>query len=582
MNIFNSLKSEVIHIVEMLCARGEIFEVPDMQKITVTPTKDLSLGDATTNVAMVLAKPLQMKSLKIARLLAPELQKLPIVEKIEISDLGFINLKFSNAFLYQQLDMVLKQGLNYGDSTIGNGIRVNVEFGSMDPIAPIHIGHIRGLVFGDTLSSLLQKTGYLVTREYYIHDMGTRTDKLALSVYLHYREAMGEDIGKISDDCYNGNYSKSIGQHIAKIDGGVHMSIPWITCREYFKSVACRMMMKTIKKDIGKLGIHFDFFCSEKEISESGEIKKTLKLLKKQNLVYDDIVPTPKSLKSSNDLKNQEMTFFKSTLFGDETDRPLKRSDGTYTYLLPDVTYQHNKHQRGFQKLVVILNENYAGNLIALQSAIKAITNNKANMECMLVRRAKFSNDDASLKPSRPSKEGICLSDLLKRTDKSVIRFSMLIMKNNSSLDFNLNKVQEKSKDNVVFYVQYACARAYSVVHRAEQMFGKNILNELYKADKSLLTEKAELKVMRLLALFPYRVEQASMAFDPCRIACYLRDLAFSFHVLLSKGRKNIQMRFLDVQNKELSKSSLALIQGVLTVLESGMKILGVVPAKEM
>ncbi|NCA80835.1 MAG: arginine--tRNA ligase, partial [Sphingobacteriia bacterium] len=479
-------------------------------------------------------------------------------------------------------DTILEQKQHYGDSKIGNGIKVNVEFGSVNPTGPVHVGHVRGLIFGDALASLLQKAGYDVTREYYINDMGVQMDKLAQSVYLRYREAMGEDISAISEGYYPGDYLKIVGQRIAKTDGDVYMSIPQEISHDYFKNVACRMMMELIKKDLGKIGVHFDVFSSEKAIFESGATDEVLQKLKEDDLVYQGILEKPKSAKVSEDWSPREMTVFKSTLFGDETDRPLKRPDGSYTYFTPDIAYQCDKHQRGFEKLIVVFGGNYANYAMRLKRAVKIVTKEEVNVECLLVQAVNFTKKGIPLKMSRRLGTFILLSDLIQQVGRDALRFFMLTRKNDSQLDFDIEKVVEQSKDSPVFHVQYAYARACSVCRHAEQIFGKDILNDLKKSDKTLLKDESELTLIRLMSLFPRLVEHAAETKEPHRIAYYLYDLASAFHALWDKGRGSVRMRFLDEQNEGLSKARLALIQGLINVLDSGLKILGVVPTKEM
>ncbi len=582
MNIFTLLKKEVLNSVQKLANEALINKMPNTDRVTVEPPRDASHGDAATNAAMVLAGQVSLKPREFAELLVKELQKLPAIESVEIAGPGFINLKLSNAFWYEQLKTILKEKEHYGDSDMGHGEKVNVEFVSVNPTGPMHVGHVRGAVFGDALAGLLTKAGYQVTREYYMNDRGAQVDKLARSAYLRYREAMGEDIGEIPEGYYPGEYLKPVGQYIAQKDGDKWMSVKEEDCHVYFRDIAVKMMMDLIRKDLDKADIHFDVFTSERAIGESGGIEKALKVLEDRGLIYQGVLEKPKSAKAPEDWEPQEMTIFKSTEFGDEADRPLKRSDGTYTYFTPDIAYQYDKYKRGFKKLIMVLGADHAGYVTRLKSAVKAVTNGEADLDIKLVQMVSFSDNGQPLKMSKRAGTFVTFADLLEQIEKDVVRFFMLTRKNDSQLDFDLVKVKEQSKDNPVFYVQYAHARAYSVFRHAEEMFGKDILDNLLNADMTLLKDESELSLIRILSSFPRQVEQAAEANEPHRIAYYLYDLASAFHALWNKGRDDVQMRFLDEKNKELSKARLALIQATTNVIASGLKVFGVVPVKEM
>lgn len=582
MNVFTILKNEIKETVKNLAEQGKINALPNMDKITAEAPRDASHGDVATNVAMVCAGQLGLKPRQFAELIAAELQNSPAVDSVEIAGPGFINLKLSNGFWYEQLLTILDKKEKYGDSDMGKGEKVNVEFCSVNPTGPLHIGHVRGAVFGDALSALLQKAGYDVTREYYINDAGAQMDKLARSAYLRYREAMGEDIGEIPEGYYPGEYLKEVGKAVADKDGGKWMDVPEEECHLYFRQTACDMMMALIRKDLAGLGIHFDVFSSEKAIAESGGIERALKVLNDAGLVYKGIPEKPKSAKAAEDWEPQEMLLFRSTAFGDETDRPLARANGTYTYFTPDIAYQYNKFERGFKKLIMVLGADHAGYVKRLTSAVNAVTSGQAGLDMSLVQMVSFSKDGQPFKMSKRAGTVVLLSDLLEEIDKDVVRFFMLTRKNDSQLDFDLVKVKEQSKDNPVFYVQYAHARAYSVFRHAKQMFGDDILANLRGADLTLLKDESEVALIRLLAGFPRQIELAAMVNEPHRIAYYLYDLASAFHALWNKGRDDVQMRFLDENNVELSKARLALIQAVCFVIASGLSVFGVQPVKEM
>ncbi len=582
MNIFTVLKTEIQQTIQKLANEQKIKHMPDLTRMTTEPPRDSAHGDVASNVAMVVAGQLQMKPRDFALLLTEELQKLSSVETAEVAGPGFINLKLSNAFWYQQLLNVLREKEHYGDSDMGGGQKVNVEFVSVNPTGPMHVGHSRGAIFGDALAGLLQKAGFDVTREYYMNDAGAQVDKLARSAYLRYREAMGEDIGEIPEGYYPGDYLKPVGAYIAQKDGDKWMQVDEEDCHDYFREIAVQKMMELIKADLDLLGIHFDVFASERAIKESGGIEKALDILKKRGLIYQGVLEKPKSAKAPEDWEPQEMTIFKSTAFGDEADRPLMRSDGTYTYFTPDIAYQYDKFARGFKKLIMVLGADHAGYVTRLKSAVKAVTNGEADLDIKLVQMVNFTQNGQPLKMSKRAGTFVSFADLIDQIGKDVARFFMLTRKNDSQLDFDFVKVKEQSKDNPVFYVQYAHARAHSVFRHAVEMFGEDVLSGLETADVTMLTDESEIALIRMLAAFPRQVELAAEANEPHRIAYYLYDLASEFHALWNKGRDHVQMRFLDENNKDLSRARLALIMAVTYVIAAGLSIFGVVPAKEM
>lgn len=582
MNIFTILKNEITKVVTDLSNTGKINQLPNMTRVTAEPPRDAAHGDVATNVAMVCAAQVGLKPRDFAALVAEKLKSLPIIETVEIAGPGFINLKLSNAFWYEQLLTILDQKQNYGTSDMGKGEEVNVEFVSVNPTGPMHVGHVRGAVFGDALAGLLQKAGYQVTREYYMNDAGAQMDKLARSTYLRYREAMGEDIGEIPEGYYPGEYLKDVGKAIADKDGDKWMNVPESECHTYFRDFACAAIMNLIRSDLAKLGIHFDVYASELAIKNSGGIEKALDVLTQAGLVYKGIPEKPKSAKAPEDWEPQEMLIFKSSAFGDEADRPLARADGTYTYFMPDIAYQYNKFERGFKKLVMVLGADHAGYVTRLKSAVNAVTHGQASLDMQLVQMVSFSQNGQPFKMSKRAGTFVLISDLLEEIDKDVVRFFMLTRKSDSQLDFDLVKVKEQSKDNPVFYVQYANARAWSVFRHAKQMFGDDVMDQLSTADLSLLTDEAEIALIRQLVEFPRQVELAASVNEPHRIAYYLYDLASLFHALWNKGRDDVQMRFLDEAKLELSKARLALLQSMCYVIESGLTIFGVKPVKEM
>ena len=582
MNIFAQLKIDIQEAIKNLHKQGKIASVPDFARLTTEPPKETAFGDVATNAALVLSGQVGLKPRDFAAMLCEELGKNDKIKRVEIAGPGFINMFLSSSYLMQQVQEILKEQEDYGNSQMGQGEKVNVEFVSVNPTGPMHVGHVRGAVFGDALASLLQKVGYDVTREYYVNDLGAQMDKLARSTYLRYREACGEDIGEIPEGCYPGEYVKDIAKSILSKEGDKYLNIKEEDCHLHFRDVAREHIMNWIKKDLEDAGIHFDVFTSEKAIAESGGVEAALKVLDNRGLIYKGFLEKPKSAKAPEDWSPAEMTIFKSTAFGDETDRPVKRADGTYTYFMPDIAYQYDKFSRGFKKLIMVLGADHAGYVLRLQSAVKAVTDGQADLQCKLVQMVSFSENGQPYKMSKRAGSFVLFSDLLNQLGKDLVRFFMLTRKNDTQLDFDFVKVKEQSKDNLVFYVQYAHARAFSVFRHAQDMFGKDVLDRLSQADLSLLTDETELQLARTLATYPRQVEQAAALGEPHRIAYYLYDVASTFHALWNKGRENVQMRFLDEQNEDLSLARLALVRAMTFVVASGLKIFGVQPVEEM
>ncbi len=583
MNIFTTVREEIFQALRFLAEEGKVpfFDENDLKRVAVEPPRDSSFGDVATNACLVLASKAKMKPRDMAELLTSRLGKNPFVETTQIAGAGFVNMRLSNSFWTRQLETILKEGIHYGDSSMGNGEKVNVEFTSANPTGPLHVGHSRGAVFGDALSSLLQKAGYDVTREYYINDAGAQVAKLARSAYLRYLEALGQNIGEIPAGLYPGEYLKKVGVKIAEKDGNKWVDVAEEEYLPYFKKVSTDLMMDMIKEDLALAHIHFDVFSSEKAIAESGAVEKVMDFLDKEGLIYQGVLEKPKGAKAADDWEPHEMTIFKSTLFGDEVDRPLRRSDGSYTYFTPDIAYQLDKYKRGFKKLIMVLGADHAGYVARMKAAVKAVTKADAEIDFLLCQMINFTENGQPVKMSKRAGTFVTFKDLLDEVGTDVVRFYLLTRKQDSQLDFDFVKVKEQSKDNPVFYVQYAYARGTSVKRLAEETFGQTADELIKTADLSLLKEE-ELSVVRLLSLWPRQVEMAALAYEPHRLAYFLFDVASLFHGLWNKGREDASKRFIDPKNKELSKARLALVSGVMTVIESGLAVFGVAPAEEM
>ncbi len=583
MNIFTQIRSNIIETLEALEKSGKIPAGLNTSRLVAEPPRDAAHGDAATNAAMILAGQAGMKPREFAEILAAELKNLPIVESVEIAGPGFVNLRLSKAFWDNCLKDILEKGNSFGASDMGKGQKKNVEFVSANPTGPMHIGHSRGAVFGDALAALLEKAGYEVTREYYINDAGAQVDVLARSVYLRYREALGEEIGKIPEGLYPGEYLIAVGKELAEKDGPKWLDKPEEDWLAYFRGFAINKMMDMIRDDLAALGIKFDVFSSERALVESGKVEEVIEFLRGKGLIYEGVLEPPKG-KLPDDWEPRPQTLFKATLFGDDVDRALKKSNGFQTYFASDMAYHLDKYRRGFDDMIDVWGADHAGYVKRMMAAVKALTDGKAKLDVKLCQMVNLMCNGEPMKMSKRAGRFVTLRDMVDAVGKDVMRFIMLTRKNDAHLDFDVEKVKEQSKDNPVFYVNYAFARACSVRRRAGEMFPEKDLSlpALAKADFSLLTDEAEIALIRQLADFPRQIEIAAAAHEPHRIAYYLNDTAAAFHGLWNKGRDNTELRFLEQEKPELSLARLALVEAAATVIRSGLDVFGVIPAEEM
>lgn len=583
MNIFTHIRSNIVDALDALAKAGKIPSGLNTARLVAEPPRDAAHGDAATNAAMVLAGQAGMKPREFAEILAAELQSLPIVDSVEIAGPGFVNMRLSKVFWDGCLKEILRQGDDFGRSDMGKGQKKNVEFVSANPTGPMHIGHSRGAVFGDALASLLEKAGYDVTREYYINDAGAQVDVLARSVYLRYKEALGENIGKIPEGLYPGDYLIPVGRALAERDGEKWLNKPESEWLKDFRAFAIDRMMDMIRDDLAALGIKFDVFSSERALVEAGKVDEVIEFLRAKGLIYEGVLEPPKG-KIVEDYEPHPQTLFKATLFGDDVDRALKKSNGFQTYFASDMAYHLDKYRRGFDDMIDVWGADHAGYVKRMTAAIKALTDGKGKLDVKLCQMVNLMCDGEPMKMSKRAGRFVTLRDMVDAVGKDVMRFIMLTRKNDAHLDFDVEKVKEQSKDNPVFYVNYAYARARSVHRRAEEMFkGVDLsLSALADADFSLLTDDAEIALIRQLAEFPRQIEIAAAAHEPHRIAYYLNDTAAAFHGLWNKGRDNTELRFLESAKPELSLARLALVDAAATVVRSGLGVFGVVPAEEM
>jgi arginyl-tRNA synthetase len=588
-HLFADLLARVHDVCAALAAeRGWPADI-DFSRIVVEPPRDAAHGDMATNAAMVLAKEAKAKPRDLAELIAAKLRADDLIAAVEVAGPGFINLTLKPKAWSDTLRTVLREGDRYGKSAIGSAAKVNVEYVSANPTGPMHVGHCRGAVFGDALSSLLASAGFDVTREYYINDAGAQVDVLARSAYLRYREALGESIGAIPEGLYPGDYLKPVGQALADEYGNKLLAMAEDGWLPIVRDKVIAMMMEEIKGDLAALNIRHDVFVSERSLIEAGnnKVNETIDFLRSRGDVYEGRLPAPKG-GPVEDYEDREQTLFRATAYGDDVDRPLMKSDGSYTYFASDIANHKNKFDRGFRDLIDVFGADHGGYIKRMQAAVKAVTEDKATLDVKVVQLVRLLRHGEPVKMSKRSGDFVTLREVVDEVGSDAVRFMMLFRKNDAVLDFDLAKVIEQSKDNAVFYVQYGHARGHSVFRNAREVV-PDLPEEtvaraafLQNAPVERLTDPSELDLLRRLALYPRTVEAAALAHEPHRIAFYLYDLASEFHTLWTRGRDLPYLRFIINADAEITKARLALVQGVVSVLASGLAILGVHAPDEM
>ena len=583
MNLFNAFRDDILAALGRLVEAGKMPSGLDMAKVTAEPPRDTSHGDVATNAAMVLGKQAGMAPRALADLLAAELRGVTAVSEVEVAGPGFLNLRLADFYWSERLQDLLKAGVAYGDSTAGRGEKINVEYVSANPTGPMHVGHGRGAVVGDALAALLAKAGWDVCREYYINDAGAQVDTLARSVFLRYREALGEEIGAIPEGFYPGDYLVPVGQKIAQEDGAKWKSAPESEWLPVFRLRAVAEMMELIKGDLAALGVHHNRFSSERELVESGGVQKVVDYLQGLGLVYEGVLEPPKG-KTPDDWEPRPQTLFRATQFGDDVDRPLKKSDGSWTYFANDIAYHFDKYRRGYAQMINIWGADHGGYVKRMQAAVTALTEGKGGVDVKLCQMVNLLKDGEPFKMSKRSGTFVTLRDLIDEVGSGVVRFLMLTRKNDAPLDFDLVKSLEQSRDNPVFYVQYAHARAHSVLRHGSDMFpGKDLSGPaLAAAPLGRLTDPAELALIKLMAGWPRLIETAAEAHEPHRVAFFLNEVAAGFHGLWNKGKDDVTLRFLLPEDADLSLARLALVRAVSLLIASGLKVFGVEPMEEM
>jgi arginyl-tRNA synthetase len=562
-------------VLDELVNDGSLPSGLERKNVTVEPPRDGSHGDLAVNAAMVLAKAAQTNPRALAELIRAKLAALPTVASVEIAGPGFINIRLHPDAWRDELRAILSQGDAYGLSKVGANERVNVEYVSANPTGPLHMGHCRGAVVGDSLARLLEAAGFRVTKEYYVNDAGAQVDTLARSVHLRYREALGETI-EIGEGFYPGDYLKPVGVVLAAEHGARFVDAPEAEWLPLFRDMAIKAMLDLIRHDLGLLGIHHDLFSSEAALQQSGAVDDAMAELRSKGLVFEGVLERPKSLDPHDEWEPVELTLFRSTEFGDDQDRPMKKSDGSWTYFGADAAYHFQKAQKA-DHLVNIWGADHAGTVKRVQAAVRALTDGKVDLDVKLVNMVRLFRNGEPFKMSKRAGDFVTLADVVNEVGKDVVRFMMLTKRADTPLDFDFTKVVEASKDNPVFYVQYAHARVSSLKRKAAEA-GVDLAQP---ADLSLLDEE-ELGLVKRAAQYSRVLESAALAHEPHRIAFYLYDLAAEFHALWNRGNDDPERRFLLDKNPQLSRARLELALGIAQIIRSGLDLMGVTATEEM
>jgi arginyl-tRNA synthetase len=576
MNLFSDIRTLVLAEVAAMVAAGELPAGLDTAAITVEPPRDAGHGDMATNAAMVLAKPAGLPPRQIAEALAAGLAADPRVAKAEVAGPGFLNLRLKPAVWQGLVGAVLAQGEGFGRSAIGQGQKVNVEFVSANPTGPMHVGHVRGAVVGDALARLLAYAGFDVTREYYINDGGAQVDVLARSAYERYREALGKE-PEIREGLYPGDYLIPVGEALKETYGNALLDKPeseWlVTVRDF----ATRRMMAMIREDLAALGVQMDVYSSEKALYGTGRIEAAIDTLRGMGLIYEGTLEPPKG-KEPEDWEPRVQTLFRSTAYGDDVDRPVQKSDGAWTYFAPDIAYHYDKVSRGFDLLIDIFGADHGGYVKRMKAAVAALSGGRVPLDIKLIQLVKLYKGGQPFKMSKRAGTFVTLRDVVEEVGADVTRFIMLTRKNDVALDFDFDKVMDQSKDNPVFYVQYAHARIRSVLRKV----GDLGLPEDAPFDAGLLDHPAELALIAKLAEWPRLVEIAARGNEPHRVAFYLYELASDLHGHWNRGNDEPALRFVQEGDMATTAAKIALARAVAVVIRAGLAILGVKPVEEM
>ena len=582
MNIYQDVEHMLMEAFIKVLGPKDIGKI-DQNLINVEPPRDRGHGDVATNVAMVFAKKLSIKPRDLAIQICNELDSNDDVSAVEVAGPGFINIKLVDEVWFKSLHFILKSGKDYGSSALGAGKKINIEYVSANPTGPLHAAHARGAVVGDALARLLMKTGYEVCKEYYINDAGSQIDILGQSTYLRYQEVLGNDSIVIPDGHYPGAYLKEIAAEIVKKDGDKWLSTGVEERLDAFRKYSVQMMMEKVKADLNSLGIEMDIFSSEQSLIQSGGVDSVLNILEERELLYEGVLDPPKGKQLENWISRPQK-LFKSTLFGDDVDRPLQKTDGSWTYFASDIAYHYDKYKRGFTQMIDIWGADHGGYVKRMQSAVNAVTFDEAKLDVKICQIVHMLRDGKPVRMSKRSGDFVTIEDVVTAVGKDVIRFIMLTRKNDQVLEFDFDKVVEQSRDNPVFYVQYAHARCCSVLRNADigNTGGSYEKSNFCSNNLSLLTDENELNVIKILTNWPRIIQGAAKAHEPHRIAFYLSDLAAAFHSLWNKGKEDERLRFIVEDDQDLSSARLSLIKAIAIVIASGLEVIGIEAAEEL
>ncbi len=572
MNLFADIRALVIDSLNAMTAEGALPEGLAFDAVAVEPPRDAAHGDMATNAAMVLAKPAGVRPRDIAEVLAARLAADPRIARAEVAGPGFLNLDLAPQVWAGLIETVLAEDGDYGRSDMGAGQKVNVEFVSTNPTGPVHVGHTRGAVFGDALASLLEFSGHEVTREYYINDGGAQVDVLARSTYERYREALGH-VPAIAEGLYPGDYLVPVGEELAREVGDRWLDQPEAVWLAEIRDFATEKMMDMIRDDLATLGVEMDVYFSEKSLYGTGRIEAAIDTLRDKGLIYEGTLEPPKG-KLPDDWEPRQQTLFRSTAHGDDVDRPIMKSDGSWTYFAPDVAYHYDKISRGFDQLIDVFGADHSGYVKRMKAAVSALSDGKVPLDVKLTQLVKLYKNGEPFKMSKRAGTFVTLRDVVDAVGRDVTRFHMLTRKNDAPLDFDFDKVLEQSRDNPVFYVQYANARVHSVLRKTAEAG--------IAAGAPVLTDAAEFAVARKLAEWPRLVEIAARTHEPHRVAFYLYELASDFHALWNRGNDQPELRFIQEGDSDATSAKIALPRAVSVVISAGLGILGVTPAEEM
>ena len=582
MNIYQDVEHMLMEAFNKVLGPKDIGKI-DQNLISVEPPRDKEHGDVATNVAMVFAKTLSVKPRDLAIKICNELDRNDYVAAVKVAGPGFINIKLVDEVWFKSLHFILKSEKDYGSSALGAGKKINIEYVSANPTGPLHAAHARGAVVGDALARLLMKTGYEVCKEYYINDAGSQVDILGKSTFLRYQEILGDDSIVIPEGHYPGAYLKDIAAEIVEKDGNKWLSKSVEERLDAFRKYSVQMMMEKVKADLNSLGIEMDIFSSEQSLIQSGGVDSVLNILEDRELLYEGVLDPPKGKQSENWISRPQR-LFKSTLFGDDVDRAIQKTDGSWTYFASDIAYHYDKYKRGFTEMIDIWGADHGGYVKRMQSAVNAVTFDEAKLDVKICQIVHMLRDGKPVRMSKRSGDFITIEDVVTAVGKDVIRFIMLTRKNDQVLEFDFDKVVEQSRDNPVFYVQYAHARCCSVLRNANigNTGGSFEKSNFCSNNLSLLTDENELNVIKILTNWPRIIQGAAKAHEPHRIAFYLSDLAAAFHSLWNKGKEDEKLRFIVEDDKELSLARLSLVKAIAIVIASGLEVIGIEAVEEL